>query len=68
MREAGTKNGEYKMSKLIIGKTGCGMYKDCLTCPFPKCIYDTKAEVMKLRKIEEQTAIRSTKWIEMQLQ
>ena len=44
----------------LAADTGCSKHDDCLTCPLPDCRYDTEAEVMKLRKIEEQTAIRST--------
>jgi len=43
---------------LIANSTGCSLHDDCLTCPFPKCIYDDNYGVVRARKAMRQVEIR----------
>ncbi|GAH56342.1 unnamed protein product, partial [marine sediment metagenome] len=38
--------------------TGCSEHDDCLTCPFPKCIYDDNYGVVRARNAKRQLVIR----------
>ena len=41
---------------ILIKENGCKLHDNCLTCPYPKCIYDTQGEGIRDIKRKERNA------------
>jgi len=49
-------------SRLPLKDNGCKLYPDCLTCPLPNCIYDTRrGKQVILNRIRNAEIVRQVK-------